>query len=95
MVLCRPSGVVQRAADSICEAGCGNPRPEASEAAVHRGLCDDTVGRAARFPLCEVLPGVRPAAAGQRHRAAGHHGAVLQTPHGGQPLRLASRLQHL
>lgn len=89
------SGAVQRAADSICEAGRGNPWPEASEAAVHRGLRNDPLCRAACLPLCEVLPGVWPAATGQRHRAAGHHRPVLQTPHCGHSLRVASRLQHL
>lgn len=89
------SGVVQRAADSICEAGCGDQGPEASEAAVHRGLRDNALRRSACFSLCEVMPGVRPSAAGQRDRAAGNHGLVLQTPHCGQPLRLTSRLQYL
>lgn len=88
-------GIVQRAADSVREAGRGDHRPEASEAAVHRGLRDDPLRRAALFPLCQVLPGVRPSATGQRHGAAGHHRFILQTPHCGQPLRLASRLQHL
>lgn len=89
------TGVVQRAADSVCEAGCGDQRPEASEAAVHRGLCNDPLCRAALLSLREVLPGVRPSATGQGHGAAGHHRLVLQTPHCGQSLRLASRLQHL
>lgn len=89
------SGVVQRAAVSVREAGRGDQRPAASEAAVHGGLRDDPLRRAAPFPLPEAVPGVRPPAAGQRHGAAGHHGLVLQTPHAGQPLRLASHLQHL
>lgn len=93
--LCASSGVVQRAAVSVCEAGRGDQRPEASEAAVHRGLWDDPLSRAAPFPLPEALPGVRPPATGQRHGAADHHGLVLQTPRCGQPFGLASHLQHL
>lgn len=89
------SGVVQRAAVSVCEAGCGDHQPEASEAAMHGGLRDDPLRRAAPFPLPEALPGVRPPAAGQRHGAAGHHGLVLQTPQRGQSFSLASHLQHL
>lgn len=90
-----PAGAVQRAAVPVRQAGRGDLRPEASEAAVHGGLRDHPLRRAPPLPLPEALPGVRPAATGQGHGAAGHHGVVLQAPHGGQPVRLASHLQHL
>lgn len=89
------SGAVQRAAVAVREAGRGDQRPEVPEAAVHGGLRDDPVRRAAPLALPEAVPGVRPPAAGARHRAADHHGLVLQTPHRGQRLSLASHLQHL
>lgn len=94
-MFCVSTGVVQRAAVSVCEAGCGDQWAEASEAAVHGGLRDDPLRGAAPFPLPEAVPGVRPAAAGPWHRAAGHHGPLLQTPHCGQSLSFASHLQHL
>lgn len=86
------SGVVQRAAVSVREAGRGDPWLEGSEAAMHGRLRDNPLCRAAPFPLPEALPGVRPPATGQRHGAAGHYGPVLQTPQRRQSLRLASRL---
>lgn len=89
------SGVVQRAAVSVREAGPGDQRCEASEAAVRGGLRHHSLCWAPPVPLPEAVPGVGPPAAGEGHPAPGHHGLRLQAPHGGQPLGLAPHLQHL
>lgn len=88
--LSAPSGAVQRAAVAVCEAGRGDQWPSAPEAAVYGGLWDHPLGGAALIPLCEALPGVRPPAAGEKHRAASHYRLVLQSPSCSQ-----SCLQHL
>lgn len=89
------SGVVQRAAVSVREAGPGDQRCEASEAAVRGGLRHHSLCWAPPVPLPEAVPGVGLTAAGEGHPAPGHHGLRLQAPHGGQPLGLAPHLQHL
>lgn len=89
------SGVVQWAAVSVREAGRGDQRSEASEAAVRGGLRHHPLRGAPPVPLPKALPGVGPPAAGKGHPAPGHHGLGLQAPHGGQPLGLAPHLQHL
>lgn len=89
------SGVVQRAAVSVREAGPGDQRRQASEAAVRGGLRHHPLRRAAPVPLPEAVPGVGPPAAGEGQPAPGHHRLSLQAPHGGQPLGLAPHLQHL
>lgn len=89
------SGALQRAAVPVREAGRGDAGPEASEAAVHRGIRHHAVGRPSQLPLPEAVPGVGSPAAGPGHWAAGHHRLLLQAAHDGQPLGLASRLQHL
>lgn len=89
------SGAVQRAAVPVREAGPGDQRRQASEAAVRGGLRHHSLRRAPPLPLPEAVPGVGPPAAGEGHPAPGRHGLSLPAPHGGQPLGLAAHLQHL
>lgn len=86
------SGVVQRAAVSVREAGPGDQRCQAPEAAVRGGLRHHALRRAPPVPLPEAVPGLGPPAAGEGHPAPGHHGLGLPAPHGGQPLGLAPHL---